>query len=278
MSEISKVSIIRDEIHPVVPVQATTAIHQSQTHGPDTTQSLLVAKSAINRLAAMPIVTATMISQALEHLGGELPQTPQFATPLLVILQKIQDHSATFLDRSLMFALRQSSPESPSFYLALREFVTRTSGIPHAQTSHAAAQEMLTLIESQLVINLHALAAGLPLRMFVPMYRNGSYETVEYSYELPTNTSRRLNHFRLKIQTQTMGEVSVSGAELDKRLQIAFHTQSQDIVNKFQDNFHHLRDKLERNNYTIMGLSASVGKLPEKHSSAPNISSISIST
>lgn len=279
MSEISKISTIREDIAPVIPVQAAAIIHDAQTQGMNTAQTLLAAKMAISRLAAMPIVTATMISQALEHLSGELPQIPQLASPLLVILQKFHEHTTTVLDRSLMLTVRQSSPDTPSFFIALREFIAQTAGLPHAQSAHAAATEMLTLIESQLVINLHALTAGLPMRMFVPLYRNGKYETVELSYDPQGEHPRRLNHFRLKLRTASLGELSVSGAELDKRLQIAFHTATPEAAKKLHDNFPHLREKLERKEYSIMGLTAGVGKPADKQNlPTSGTSSISIST
>lgn len=279
MSEISKISTIREDIVPVIPVQAAAVIHDAQTQGMNTAQTLLATKMAISRLAAMPIVTATMISQALENLSGELPQIPQLATPLLIILQKIQEQTTSVLDRSLMLAVRPSSPDNPSLFIALREFISQTAGLPLAQNARAAATEMLTLIESQLVINLHALTAGLPMRVFVPMYRNGKYEIAEFSYEAQGENSRRLNHFRLKLRTQTLGDLTVSGAELDKRLQIAFHTATPESAKKLQDNFPHLREKLERKEYSIMGLTAGVGKPADKQNlPTSGASSISIST
>ena len=81
------------------------------------------------------------------------------------------------------------------------------------------------------------------------------------------------------IQALPSGELAVSGAELDKRLQIAFHTATPEAAKKLQDNFLHLREKLERNDYSIMGLTAGVGKPADKQNlPTSGASSISIST
>lgn len=264
----------RNIVPAVVPVVETQPVHD---HTPsESQQTLLTAQTIISKsLAAIPVLTSSLLSQALESLHREFLRLPgNIAAPMLEILSKMQSRQTPMTERAQFFSIR-NDPASVS--VLLQEFISMTNGNPVMSPANAAALQMIMLMERQLVINLHALAAGLPLRIFFPVPNEPHLDVAEFTYDNAGKSNNHLRHFSLKMDTKTIGEIAVTGAELDKRLHIGFHTQYVESVRRLMDNFPHLRSALEAQQFTVMGLTATMNKTP-RNTQTEAISHISVTT
>ncbi len=263
----------RNIVPAVVPVVETQPVH---AHTPsESQQALLTAQTIISKSLAVPVLTSSLLSQALENLHREFQRLPgNIAVPILEMLRQMQSAQTPMTERAQFFSI---SNNPASVFVLLQEFISMTNGNPVMSPANAAALQMVMLMERQLVINLHALAAGLPLRVFFPIPSEPHLDVAEFTYDNADKSNNHLRHFSLKMDTKTMGEIAVTGAELDKRLHIGFHTQHVESVRRLMDNFPHLRSALEAQQFIVMGLTATMSKTP-RNAQTEAISHISVTT
>jgi hypothetical protein len=246
----------RNIVPAIVPVLEVQSVH-AQTES-EVQQTLLTAQTTISKSLMIPLLTSSLLSQALEGLKRELLRLPEnVATQLLEILRRMQSPQIPMVERTQFFSI---SKEPTALFALLQEFVSLTSGNPVMNPANAAALQMIQLMERQLVINLHAIAAGLPMKIFIPLPNENHHDVAEFTYDNADKLHNHLRHFSLKMETKTMGEISVTGAELDKRLHVGFHAQNTESVRRLMDNFTHLRSALESQQFTITGLTATLSK------------------
>ena len=253
MPDINPISA-RNVVPAIVPVLEVQAVH-TQTSS-EAQQAILTAQTIVSNSLTMPVLTSALLSQAMENLQREFSHLPEnLAAPLLQILRQMQSPQTPMAERAQFFSV---SNNPTSVFALLQEFISLTSGNPVMNPAHAAAMQMIMLMERQLVINLHALAVGLPLKVFLPIPNENHPEVAEFTYDNADKTNNHLRHFSLKMETKTMGDIAVIGAELDKRLHIGFHAHEAESVRRLMDNFPHLRSTLESQQFNIMGLTATL--------------------
>lgn len=268
MPDINPISA-RNVVPAIVPVLEVQAVH-TQTSS-EAQQAILTAQTIISNSLTMPVLTSALLSQALQNLQKEFSHLPEnLAAPLLQILRQMQSPQTPMSDRAQFFSI---SNNPTSVFALLQEFISLTSGNPVMNPANAAAMQMIMLMERQLIINLHAIAVGLPLRIFLPIPNENHPDVAEFGYDNAEKTNNHLRHFSLKMETKTMGEIIVTGAELDRRLHIGFHANEVESVRRLIDNFPHLRAALESQQFNIMGLTATL-KQAQRNTAiepAPNI-------
>lgn len=269
MSEIHPISA-RNAVPVIVPVLEVQSVHAHTAS--ESEQAIITAQTIISKSLTMPVLTSSLLSQALESLHREFSRLPgNSAEQILEILRKMQSPQTSMTERTQFFSVRN---DAASLFAMLKEFISISGGNPVMNPAHTAAVQMVMLMERQLVINLHALAAGLPIKIFFPLPNQNPPDVAEFTYDNADKTNNHLRHFSLKMDTKTMGEISVAGAELDKRLNVGFHAHQLDSVRRLMDNFPHLRSALESQQFTITGLTAT--QKPQKSSTVEPPPTISV--
>jgi len=270
MPDINPISS-RNIVPAIVPVLEVQSLH-AQTSS-EAQQSMITAQKTISKSLTMPVLTSALLSQALENLHREISHLPEnLASPLLQNFRQMQSLQTPISERVQFFTVSKSPT---STFALLQEFVSLTSGNPVMEPANSAAMQMIMLMERQLVINLHAIAAGLPLKIFLPIPNENYSDVAEFSYDNAEKTNNHLRHFSLKMRTETMGEITVTGAELDKKLHVGFHVHEEESVRRLMDNFLHLRSALESQQFDIMGLTATL-KQSQWNTTTETIPSISV--
>ncbi|MBI3259676.1 MAG: hypothetical protein HYZ54_09410 [Ignavibacteriae bacterium] len=163
MSEIHPISA-RNAVPSIVPVLEVQPVHAHTAS--ESEQAIITAQTIISKSLTLPVLTSSLLSQALESLHREFSRLPgKTAEPILEILLKMQAPQTSMAERVQFFSVRN---ESSSLFAMLQEFISLSGGNPVMNHAHTAAIQMIMLMERQLVINLHALAAGLPIKVFFP--------------------------------------------------------------------------------------------------------------